>query len=120
MKFLLDVHMPMALKFFLQWKGFETIHVKEVLEGVRSSDNDIADFADANKLVLITKDQDFKNSYFIRKSPAKLIRVVLGNCTNEVLISSFEQHLGTIATFEDDQFYGEIGSGSVIVFSKPG
>jgi predicted nuclease of predicted toxin-antitoxin system len=89
MKFLLDVHIPRALKFFLDWKGFEAIHVKDILNGVNTKDKDISIFADTNDMVLITKDNDFKNSFFVHKKPRKIIRIALGNCSNEALISSF-------------------------------
>ena len=87
MKFLLDVHIPVALKFFLVWKGFEAIHVKDILNGVHTKDKEISKFADANDMVLITKDNDFKNSFFVHKIPKKIIRITLGNCSNEALLS---------------------------------
>jgi predicted nuclease of predicted toxin-antitoxin system len=118
MKFLLDVHIPVALKFFLVWKGFEAIHVKDILNGVHTKDKEISKFADANDMVLITKDNDFKNSFFVHKIPKKIIRITLGNCSNEALISCFEKHLETISNFKDEAFYSEIDSFSIIFFSK--
>ncbi len=34
MKFLLDVHLPVTLQSFLQWNGFDAVHVKDVLNGI--------------------------------------------------------------------------------------
>jgi predicted nuclease of predicted toxin-antitoxin system len=79
---------------------------------------DISKFADENDMVLITKDNDFKNSFFAHKIPKQIIRITLGNCSIEVLISSFENHLGSISNFKDDVFYNEICRSSIIFFSK--
>jgi len=118
MKFLLDVHLPMSLKFFLIWKGFEAIHVKDILDGIHTSDKEISKYADENDMVLITKDSDFKNSFLVNKSPKRIIRIVLGNSSNEILISSVEQNLATISGFKEEQFYGELSNRSIILFSK--
>ena len=37
-------------------------------------------------MILISKDADFKNSFFINKSPKKLIKINLGNISNNDLI----------------------------------
>jgi predicted nuclease of predicted toxin-antitoxin system len=118
MKFLLDVHLPLVLLSFLRWKGFEAIHVKEILQGVYSSDKAISDYADAHGLVLLTKDSDFKNSFLINGSPKKVIRIVLGNCSNELLLLKFDQNLSTLSEFKEEEFYGELGHQSIILYSK--
>lgn len=73
MKFLCDVHISYKLVNHLRLLGFEVIHVNEILDKWITSDSKICNFADQNDLVVITKDSDFRNSFYIKKSPKKLI-----------------------------------------------
>ena len=118
MKFLLDVHLPVTLQSFLQWNGFDAVHVKDVLNGIFSSDLEISAFADSEARILITKDKDFKNMFFLRNTPQKVLRIVMGNSSNEKLIDCFRIHLKTISDFNQDRFYGEIELASLIFFSR--
>lgn len=61
MKFLCDVHISMKLSKALEKAGYSSIHVNGILEKWYTSDQDISKYVDANELILITKDQDFKN-----------------------------------------------------------
>lgn len=56
--------------------------------------------ADANNLIVITKDSDFRNSYFIRKTPKKLIKINLGNISNTDLIKIFTEIIDTIVKID--------------------
>jgi predicted nuclease of predicted toxin-antitoxin system len=86
-----------------------------VLEKWLTKDAKICYYADENDLIIITKDQDFKNSYIFQKTPKKLIRVVLGNISNERLIELFEKHLNLIISLKDqNQFFVEIGESFVL------
>ena len=53
---------------------------------------EICAIADANDLIVITKDEDFRSSFFLKNSPNKLIRVVLGNISNQDLLALFEKY----------------------------
>jgi predicted nuclease of predicted toxin-antitoxin system len=75
---------------FIEQCGFEAIHVNTILDKWHSKDSDIANYADLNNLIIITKDIDFRDSFFIRKSPKKLIKINLGNISNKDLIILFE------------------------------
>ena len=60
---------------------------------------------------LLQKDVDFRNSYFINKKPKKIIRIILGNISNENLIELFDQYLIQIQTCYQNNVncYIEIG-----------
>jgi predicted nuclease of predicted toxin-antitoxin system len=114
-KFLCDVHIPIKLVKHLQSNGFETIHVNNILQGSRTSDNEIANYADKNGFIVISKDADFKNSYLLKKCPQKLIRIGLGNISNEALISLFENNLKVIFKLSQRaSFFMEILSFDII------
>jgi predicted nuclease of predicted toxin-antitoxin system len=111
MKFICDVHISYKLTKFLNDKDFEAIHVNTLPDKWYTKDNEICAIADANDLVVITKDQDFRSSFFLKNSPNKLIRVVLGNISNQDLLALFEKHLHLIETLNSQgRFYLELGA----------
>jgi predicted nuclease of predicted toxin-antitoxin system len=56
----------------------------------------IADYADKNDLILISKDADFKNTFYINQTPRKLIKINLGNIPNQELIVIIGKNLEVI------------------------
>ena len=75
MKFLCDVHISYKVVKFLAKSGFETIHVNQILDGWNTKDKDISEYVDSNDLILLTKDYDFRDSFFIKGTPKKLIKI---------------------------------------------
>ena len=58
MKFLIDAQLPTRLAEFLDRRGHDAIHATELLDGNRSTDRQIAERADADGRVVVTKDRD--------------------------------------------------------------
>ncbi|WP_428668473.1 DUF5615 family PIN-like protein [Runella sp.] len=105
-----DVHISYKLVRFLTAKGFEAFHVNSLEDKWHTKDREICRFADANGLIVITKDEDFRNSFFLQHTPRKLIRILLGNISNDTLISLFDKHLPLIQELvENERFYLEMG-----------
>jgi len=73
MKFLCDVHISFKISKRIERLGFQTEHVNNVLNRWKTKDDDIAKYVDQNDLILITKDQDFRNSFLLQRKPKKLI-----------------------------------------------
>ena len=69
MKFLCDVHISYKLTKHLISLGFESIHVNEILEKSETKDSDLCRYADQNNYVVISKDSDFRDSYFVKQTP---------------------------------------------------
>jgi predicted nuclease of predicted toxin-antitoxin system len=86
MKFLCDVHISFKLVNALNQLGYECVHVNNILDKWFTKDEAITKFADKNDYIIITKDADFRNSFFINRTPKKLLKVILGNITNNDLI----------------------------------
>lgn len=82
MKFLCDVHIPLRLSKHIAQLGFKCEHINNILDGYHTKDTDIAKFSDDNRMALITKDRDFRNSFLLNRTPARLIKVNLGNVAN--------------------------------------
>lgn len=93
MKFFCDVHIAFKLVKLIESKGFDCLHVNYILDKWHTKDSDIAKYVDANDYILISKDSDFKNSHFIKKSPKKLVKINLGNISNTDLLAIFSSIL---------------------------
>jgi predicted nuclease of predicted toxin-antitoxin system len=118
MDFLIDVHLPISLSKFLDHQeDCSSIHVNQILQKWHTSDADICKYADENSLVVITKDSDFKNTHFINKTPKRIIRVVLGNISNNELIALFKKYLQFILPLTNDSFYIELSKDQITVIA---
>jgi predicted nuclease of predicted toxin-antitoxin system len=93
MRFLCDVHISYKLVNYLTQAGHEAIHVNTILDKWFSKDAEIASYADDNDCIVITKDADFRDSHFLKKSPKRLIKINLGNISNNELIVLFDNLL---------------------------
>ncbi|HCY40943.1 MAG TPA: hypothetical protein DHV48_06240 [Prolixibacteraceae bacterium] len=96
MKFLCDVHISYKVVNYLSNAGFEAIHVNQILDSWNTKDKDICQYSDKNDLIVITKDYDFRNSFFVNRSPKKLIKVNLGNISTSDLIESISLILNAL------------------------
>ncbi len=119
MKILCDVHIPYRLVKFLNKNGVEAIHVNRILDKWYTKDSDICRYADENDYVVVTKDIDFRNSYFLNKTPKKLIKINLGNVTNQELIDIFDNYLDLlIEQFEADSRYIEVNKNNLTLINN--
>ena len=92
MRVLCDVHIPFRLVKRLREMGVDATHVNRVLEGSRTTDAAICTFVDQGGMLLITKDGDFRDSHYLRGSPARVLRITLGNVPNADLVTLLEQY----------------------------
>ena len=67
-KFIVDAQLPYSLAVMLKAKGFDVIHTDDLPNKERTSDNEIRILAKKESRVVITKDNDFFDSYILRKS----------------------------------------------------
>jgi predicted nuclease of predicted toxin-antitoxin system len=119
MKVLCDVHLPYRLVNRLRQRGVDATHVNRILAGSGTKDAAVAAFADANDMVLITKDSDFRDSHFLAGTPSRLVRVTLGNLTNDALLDLFDKHWEALAeALRDSPCYVELGSEGVVAFCR--
>lgn len=111
MKAICDVHISFKLVHFLNKLSVETIHANSLLKKWNTPDEEIALFADTNNLVVIAKDADFRNSFFLQKSPKRLIKIALGN------ISIFEKNIEKFKELylSEESFYIEIAKENISV-----
>lgn len=118
MKFLVDAQLPARLARFLSGAGHDGLHTSELPEGNRTTDGRIAELADKEGRVVMTKDRDFRDSHLLKGSPQRLLVVATGNIPNSVLLSLFEANLDVITTAFEEADFIELGSNSLIVHRR--
>lgn len=119
MKFLVDAQLPPRLVRALAAAGHDAVHTLDLPEGNRSTDRAVAEMADADDRVLITKDRDFRDSHRLRALPRRLLIVMTGNIGNDELLAIFARHLGLLVTALETAGMVELGHDSVEVFEEP-
>jgi predicted nuclease of predicted toxin-antitoxin system len=72
--FMIDVNLPYR---FSLWSGEAFVHMRDL--GGRWSDSAIWRHAQANDLVIVTKDTDFSDRALISQPPPRVVHVRVGN-----------------------------------------
>ena len=96
------------------------MHTSELPGGNRMPDRQIAEFANGESRVVVTKDRDFRDSHLLVSSPRQLLVVATGNITNLALLELFEAHLDTIVGALGDSDFVELGAHALIVHRRRG
>jgi predicted nuclease of predicted toxin-antitoxin system len=107
-KFLIDAQLPARLAEFLSRAGHDAVHTIGLPDGNRSTDSQIAQRADTDGRVVVTKDQDFRNGHLLARSPRRLLVVATGSITNNALLSLFELHLDAIVSSLEEADFVEL------------
>ena len=95
MRFLVDAQLPPALAWWLVERGHEAVHVGEI-GMLAASDAAIAARAEADRAVLVSKDEDF----VMLRLPDRfaLLWLRCGNATNRALVAWLEVRWARIET----------------------
>jgi predicted nuclease of predicted toxin-antitoxin system len=117
-RFLVDAQLPLRLARLLVHAGHDAIHTTNLEDGNRSSDARVAQRADADDRVVVTKDRDFRDSHLLTGSPRRLLVVATGNITNSALRELFEEYVDAIVAAFDEADYVELGPRALIVHRR--
>jgi predicted nuclease of predicted toxin-antitoxin system len=110
MRVVCDVHIPYRLVNFLRERGIDATHVNRILDRWYTTASDITQYVDTLGACLITKDADFRDRHFAAGKPARVVRVTLGNLSNERLIALLDQHWAALReVFGESRCYVVIG-----------
>lgn len=90
MRFIIDAHLPKSLVKIFVDLGHEAIHTRELPAGNATDDNAIILFA-ANDGIVVSKDEDFYQSFLLYGKPPQLIHVKVGNMRLKELTNLFAQ-----------------------------
>lgn len=118
MKFLVDAQLPARLARFLNDAGHDALHSSELADGNRTTDVRIAEVADGEGRVVVTKDRDFRDGHLLSRSPRRLLVVATGNITNAALLALFEVNLGAVVGALGDADFVELGPETMVVHRR--
>jgi predicted nuclease of predicted toxin-antitoxin system len=96
MKLLLDENLSRRIVPSLQASYPDTSHVS-LLGLERADDRAIWTFAKVNDYVIVTKDDDFQGLLALFGHPPKVIRLLMGNCSNQEVVAALCANTVTIA-----------------------
>jgi predicted nuclease of predicted toxin-antitoxin system len=86
MKFIVDAQLPRRLSHEIAALGDDAVHTLDLPMGNLTADSTILQIASREGRVIVTKDSDFVDSFFLRGEPAKLLFITTGNISNNDLI----------------------------------
>jgi len=69
MRFIIDAQLLNGLKKIFKDLGFDSIHTDDLPNIERSTDNQIQEISIKEERIVIIKDSDFVDSYYIKKIP---------------------------------------------------
>jgi len=95
-KFIVDAQLPRSLSDYLNQKGHNSIHTLDLPDKNKTKDSQIAEIANKQGRILISKDIDFLESFILKSEPGKLILIKTGNITNKHLIRLFDKNMETL------------------------
>ena len=114
MKFIIDAHLPRRLAHLLQQAGYDAIHTLDLSLGNRTPDTFINQLSAQERRVVVTKDSDFVDSFWLRQAPWKLLLVSTGNIRNVDLLAIFHANLEKIVEGFDAFDFIEVNRTDVI------
>lgn len=115
MRFLVDAQLPYSLSSFLNWRGMDAIHTDDLSGKEKTTDTEIRLISVEQNRIVISKDYDFVDSYFVSGIPAKLPWVSTGNIVNQKLLDIFSTNLETILELFEKHTMLELDNFEVIV-----
>jgi predicted nuclease of predicted toxin-antitoxin system len=114
-KFLVDAQLPKSLSDLLVSKGYDSIHTIDLPNGNATKDKEIIRISEEESRVVVSKDDDFLQSYLIKELPAKLILIKTGNIHNAELNKIFDTNIDRITTMLETNSLIEITNNEIIV-----
>ncbi|MEO5569445.1 MAG: DUF5615 family PIN-like protein [Bacteroidia bacterium] len=114
MNFIVDAQLPKSLSDFLCSKGFDSVHTLQLPEKNQTKDFVINELAANENRVIITKDNDFLESFILKKVPIKLIFVRTGNIKNAALLSFFALRIDKIIELLEENSLLEINKTEIV------
>lgn len=89
MNFLIDSQLPPALARWLAERGYHAVHAIDAgLEAVE--DSVIWEHARKEKMIIVSKDEDFVDRWLSKSEGVSLVWIRKGNCSNRALLAWFE------------------------------
>jgi len=115
MRFIIDTQLPPKLSAYLESKGYDCKHTTDFEEGHLLQDQEIIEIAIEEERIVITKDSDFSDYYFLKGAPPNILMLLFGNTSNKDLIAYFEEFMRNIEqTFSDGSNYVQFSRDGIV------
>lgn len=109
LKFIVDTQLPPKLAYVLNDWGAGAIHTTYFDEGHLLDDASIRNIAVMENRIVVTKDADFRDYFFLKGSPPKVLLIRTGNILNKDLILLLQHNFQAISKLFDE------GKGMVMI-----
>lgn len=96
MNFLVDAQLPRRLCTWLREAGHDVRHTLDLPLANRTPDSVVLDIAKRENRIVVTKDDDFVQSYLVLGRPEKLLLIATGNIGNAELETLLRANLAAI------------------------
>jgi predicted nuclease of predicted toxin-antitoxin system len=111
------LELPRRLKALFLEFGFEASHTLDLPRGNRTKDIEIVQISENENRIVVTKDNDFIESYLLYHKPEKLLFLSCGNMSNPDFENLIRTNLLRIAReFEFNNFI-ELNREDIVVHS---
>ncbi len=115
MKFIVDTQLPPCLVSFLKSKGHDCIHTTNFSNGHLLQDTEIVGIGIQDQRIIISKDSDFSDYFYLKGAPPSILHVQFGNISNSDLIEFFEGYLNElIQAFEEGSEYVQFSRKGIV------
>ncbi len=115
MKLLVDAQLPRRLANWLNEAGYDALHTLDLPLANLTADSEVIARADQDDRIVVTKDDDFVQSFLIHGKPRRLLLISTGNISNNELLALISRNMDAIARAFESGAYVEIGRESLVV-----
>lgn len=115
MKFLVDAQLPRRLALWLAEAGHDARHTLDLPLGNRTPDAEIIACAAHEQRVVVTKDDDFVQSFLLSGQPSRLLLVATGNIANAELERLLRENLASIEAALDVNRFVELNRDALVI-----
>jgi predicted nuclease of predicted toxin-antitoxin system len=117
MIFLIDAQLPRRLAHILQQYSHDVYHTLDLPEQNRTEDLEVMLFADSHDCIVITKDSDFVDAFYLQHRPQKLWLLSTGNISNRDLEHLILANLAQVSALFQEYRFVELSRTDLIAHS---
>ena len=103
MRLFFNNNLSHRLVFILADAYPDSLHIKD-MGPEDAADTEVWDYARDHRLVIVTKDRDYRDMSRTRGHPPKVIHITLRNCSTETVAALLPHHLTGLSSFQLNQY----------------
>lgn len=115
MKFLVDAQLPRRMALWLSETGHDVKHTLDLPLGNRTPDTEVIACATREQRIVVTKDDDFVQSFLLSGQPSHLLLVATGNIANAELENLVRRNFARIETAFVAHHFVELNRDALVI-----